>query len=158
MSGFRTKSLFFSLFFVFARAEGSNLDAQRDFDRAIELSRAGSEKQALVSLTDFLRRYPQHPKAVEVQFEIAEIYFHQRQFAEARKEFEKVYRYQGTVLAAEIVAKSGLRLGECSIKIGKIEEARIEWEAVLRKYPKTEAAKTAQLHLAGLAALEATQR
>ena len=123
-------------------------EENRDFERMGVLMQAGKESEALLSATDFLRRYPKSERADDAQFVLAEVYFRQRQFHTALEEFSKIPTMRNSGL--DKVPDAGLRMGECWLSLGDKQKSRIEWEAVLRKYPKSPAASAARLRLAGI--------
>ncbi|MBS1984720.1 MAG: tetratricopeptide repeat protein [Bdellovibrionales bacterium] len=123
-------------------------DAQKDLERALSLYGSGEESQALVSFTDFMRRYPENSRVPEAQFYIGEIYFHQRKFNEALEEYGKVVVGRGMKSA-----KAGdaiLRRGECYQKLGENIKAQIEWNAAQRRFPRSSVAERASVLLKGL--------
>lgn len=122
-------------------------EVQRDFNRAIELTRAGREDQALLSLTDFLRRYPRHSWSDDIQIEIANIYWARQNFEQALVEFQKVLSYNGK--GADRRAEGAVGVGRCWHKLGRTDFARIEWQAVKRVYPGTSASAEADQLLMG---------
>lgn len=123
-------------------------DAKRDFERAAELLKNGQESPALVSFTDFLRRYPDHKLVGDAQFFIGEIFFRQRKYAEALHELQKVK----DLLKGESqkTPDAFVKIGECHLKLGSIDRARIEWNAVKRRFAGTPAALQADVLLKGL--------
>lgn len=123
-------------------------DAARDFARASELYDKGQEREALISLTDFLRRYPQHSLAPEAHFRMGELHFRRAEFSAALIEYRQVLKY--TVRATTRIPDATVRLGECLRKIGDSEKAKIEWEATRRRFPGTPAAHRAAELMAGL--------
>jgi TolA-binding protein len=123
-------------------------DALRDFERARALFDSGREGEAILALTDFLRRYPGHLRAAEAQFLLAETHFGRREYDTALIEYRKVLKYNART--TERLADATIRAGECLLKLGKVEEARIEWEAVRRRFPASSAARRADEFLAGL--------
>lgn len=122
--------------------------ATRDFERAQALIEQGQESQALVSLTDFMRRYPKHRLSGEVQFYVAEVYFRQRKFREALDEYAKVRALSGE--KGVKIPYAILRKGECFHKLGENVKAQIEWNALVRRYPDSPAAGQARVLLKGL--------
>jgi TolA-binding protein len=123
-------------------------EENRDFERMVVLMQAGKESEALLSATDFLRRYPKSERADDAQFVLAEVYFRQRQFHAALQEFAKIPTMKNPGL--DKVPDAGLRMGECWLNLGDKQKSQIEWGAVIRKYPKSPAASAARLRLAGI--------
>jgi len=137
-----------------------NADAARDFGRAESLKVAGKEDEAFLAFSDFLRRYSSdsllNDMSLEAQFGMAEIYFHQRRFSEALNEYKKVFSYVQKKHSR--IADSALRMGECFQRLEKPELAEIEWEAVRREFPNTEAAHQAIAKLMSLATRQVKER
>lgn len=123
-------------------------DEQRDFTRAADLIKAGKESEAFISLSDVLRRYPSSQVAPEAQYMLGELLFKQRKYQEAAGEFSKVYKY-GT-LGVEKAPWASIKIGECWYQLKMYDRARIEWEAVRRKFPNSEASDAAHSRLAGV--------
>lgn len=124
-------------------------DATRDFKRAMDLFEAGRENEALVSYTDFLRRYPEHALAPDAQFHLGELLFRQRKFNDAISEYLKVRDIAGKKNSPK-VADAVLRIGQCYSKLRRADRAEIEWNALLRKYPNSPAANQARIELKGI--------
>jgi len=126
-------------------ASAAAADAERDFARAEDLFKQGQEDSAIVSLSDFLRRYPGHARADDSQYLIGEIEFRRRNFENAIRELKKTldYRKQG----GDRVADAYYLVGESLLRLGQTERARIEWEALRRAYPNSPAADRAALKL-----------
>jgi TolA-binding protein len=79
---------------LYAFSQGNPSDVDKDFSRAAELIQNGRESEALVSLTDFLRRHPESKLADDAQLLIGHVYLKQRNFSTAAIEFEKVFVYK----------------------------------------------------------------
>jgi TolA-binding protein len=120
-------------------------DVERDFSRAEELFKSGQEDAAVVSLTDFLRRYPESARADDAQYMIGEIEYRRRNFDNAVRELKKTldYRKRG----GDRVADAYYLIGDSLLRMGHTEKARIEWEALRRAYPKSPAASRAALKI-----------
>jgi TolA-binding protein len=131
---------------LYAFSQSSPPDVEKDFTRAAELIQNGRESEALVSLTDFLRRHPESKLADDAQLLVGHLYSKQRNFLVAAIEFEKVFVYKDS----DRLAEAAVELGQAWTKLGQSERARIEFEAVLRRYPKSDAASQAKVLLAGL--------
>ncbi|MEO5667241.1 MAG: tetratricopeptide repeat protein [Bdellovibrionota bacterium] len=120
-------------------------DLQRDFSRAEDLFKSGQEDAAIVSLTDFLRRYPSSDLADDAQYLLGEIEFRRRNFDSAIRELKKTLNYRGK--GGDRVADAYYLVGDSLAHLGKTEDARIEWEALRRAYPHSPAAGRAALKL-----------
>ncbi len=142
--------LFFYAIFLFCCTQigaTQTPEAERDFNRILVLSETGRESEAIVSVTDFLRRHPEHPLSDDAQFLLGEIYFKQRNFSLALAELKKVLNSKSQ--NNDRIADSGVLMGECWKFLKEPQKARIEWEAVTRRFPNSPAAKKAELHLMG---------
>ena len=130
------------LVFLPAGALAAKADTKRDFSRATELMRLGKESEALVSLTDFLRRYPKDSQAVEAQFLIGEVEYRRRNFEGAIRELKKTLKYKGKGNA--VIADAYFLIGQCWYLMGRKERAFIEWQALIRSFPNAPAASKAK--------------
>jgi len=117
-------------------------DADRDFKRAQELFDTGKEGESFLALSDYLRRHPRSERAADAQYMLAEWHYRRNEFPAALIEYRKVLKY--TVKGAGHVPEATNRVGECLRKTGEFEKARIEWQAVLRRYPGTPYARRAE--------------
>jgi TolA-binding protein len=77
----------------------------------------------------------------EALYRIAESYQNEAALPEAVAAFQAVIDQFGESTWAPW---SMLRQGECFATLGKKSEARLFWEDVIRKYPKSKAAKEAK--------------
>lgn len=134
-----------------AWARRESADARRDFERAVELAKTGKESEALVSLTDFLRRYPESSRAVEAQLLMGEIEFRRRNFETAINELKKTLKYKK--YEKTFVAEAYYLIGECWMRMKKYDRALIEWRALMRKFKGTPAADKAELKIPEVRAL-----
>ncbi|NCN26635.1 tetratricopeptide repeat protein [bacterium] len=141
------KFLFFLLLFAMhTSAEVSSsldTDVQRDFDRAKKLSVDGFEEKAKISWMDFLRRYPSHGLSDNAHFHLGEIYQRQELFEQAILEFRKVFSDK----RSDMRPQAALEMGNCLKKMNNPREAKIQWAAIVRVYPKSSAAAQAKLRL-----------
>lgn len=127
------------------KSTSSVSERDRDFERANELFKNGDEEAAIVSLTDYLRRYPTSDRADDAQYLLGEIEYRRRNFAQAIRELKKTLEYRKR--GGDRVADAFYLIGESLIRLGEKEKARIEWEALKRIYPRSPAAERAALKL-----------
>lgn len=92
----------------------------------------------------FLAENPKSDRAPEALYRIAESYQNESAYADAATAFQVVIDKYATSTWAPW---SMLRQGECFEAMGKKAEAKLFWEDVVRKYPKSKAAKEAKTHL-----------
>ncbi len=128
---------------------------ERDFKRAEELLKSGQEQEAQTSLVDFLRRHPKSSRADDAQFLLGEVEYRRRNFAGAIAELKKTLNYKKS--GGDRVADAYFLVGESWFRLGDIEKARIEWEALRRAYPKASAAENARTRLLEIEALRASE-
>lgn len=92
----------------------------------------------------FLTENPRSDRAPEAYYRIAESYQNESAFAEAAAAFQVVIDKFGTSTWAPW---SMLRQAECFESMGKKAEAKLFYEEVIAKYPKSKAAKEAKAKL-----------
>ena len=63
-----------------------------ELDRAWVYDRAGNETNAFILFTNFVARFPSHPKAPLVQNWVAEFYWQRGQYDKAEENFQKLYQ------------------------------------------------------------------
>ena len=127
-------------------AEGEDPQMAIDFERAKVLFDEGKESESLLSLTDFLRRYPLGERSARAQALIGEIYFNRREYSTALNALQKAIKMAS--VSADVMGMAAVRAGECHQKLNSLFNARVEWEAVRRRFSGTEAAQRAQNLLA----------
>jgi tol-pal system protein YbgF len=126
-----------------------NAEADRIFAAALGKLRAGDDGQAALEFTEFVTQFPNHPQAAAAQNHIGEAYYRQRDYRQAMVEFQKtVDGYTQAVPVSEALVKIGL----CQRALGDDEGARVSWEQVIKKFPKSDAARQARTLLASGAA------
>lgn len=121
-------------------------DEKKDFERAQSLFKNGDEESALVSLSDFMRRHPQSLMADDVQYMIGMISFRKRNFKEAIFELQKTLNYRHSK-GADHIADAALLIAESWFRLGEVEKAIIEWQALMRVFPQSSAAVQAELRV-----------
>lgn len=103
--------------------------------------REGKPKVARAVLERFIAENPQHARVVEARYRYAETYFNEGQFQTAILRFEDVVSNGGD---SPWVPWAMVRQGECFKALGKDAEAKLFWEDVLTRYPKSKAAVEAK--------------
>jgi tol-pal system protein YbgF len=89
----------------------------------------------------FVAAYPKHDRLGEAYYRIAESFQNEQDFKQAAGAFQDVLDKAGTSTWAPW---SLLRQGECFEGLGRPSDARIFYCDVLKKYPKSKAAKEAK--------------
>ena len=120
------------------------ISAERAFATALKTFRAGEHGQAVLELTDFVGRYPNHPLAARAQLWIGEAYFKQRDYRQALLEYRKAVDAAPDSAAA---ADAWLKIGQAYSALRERPAAADAWQRVLRDYPTSEAAGQARTFL-----------
>jgi tol-pal system protein YbgF len=94
----------------------------------------------------FLNEHPEHERAAEAAYRLAETYFNDSDYKKAILRFEDVVAGHPS---SQWAPWAMVRQGECFQMMGKTSEAELFWQDVVDRYPKTKAAKEAKALLAG---------
>jgi len=124
-------------------------EADRVFAAALAKLRGGDDGQAALEFTDFVVQYPAHPQVAAAQNHIGEAYYRQRDYRQAMAEFQKTV--DGYTQAAQ-VSEALLKIGLCQRELGDAARAKASWEQVVKRFPKSDAARQARTLLASRAA------
>ena len=124
---------------VFARpALAASEDVKKDFDRAADLVKQGLESEALTSLYDFVRRYPDDALVGQAHLMMADLEFRQRDYSRALGDLNQIVHSEMSKSKSRdtaLLVKSAMRLADVWIAMGEPLRAKIELEAIMRKYP-----------------------
>jgi len=127
------------------RTPSSNAEADRIFAAALARLRAGDEGQAALEFTEFVAQYPTHPQAAVAQNYIGEAYYRQREYRQAMGEYRKTV---DNYTQAAQVSEALLKIGLCQRALGDGASAKATWEQVVKRFPKSDAARQARTLLA----------
>jgi tol-pal system protein YbgF len=127
------------------RTPSSNAEADRIFAAALARLRAGDEGQAALEFTEFVAQYPTHPQAAVAQNYIGEAYYRQREYRQAMGEYQKTV---DNYTQAAQVSEALLKIGLCQRALGDGASAKATWEQVVKRFPKSDAARQARTLLA----------
>ena len=127
------------------RTPSSNAEADRIFAAALARLRAGDEGQAALEFTEFVAQYPTHPQAAVAQNYIGEAYYRQREYRQAMGEYRKTV---DNYTQAAQVSEALLKIGLCQRALGDGASAKATWEQVVKRFPKSDAARQARALLA----------
>ena len=127
------------------RTPSSNAEADRIFAAALARLRAGDEGQAALEFTEFVAQYPTHPQAAVAQNYIGEAYYRQREYRQAMGEYRKTV---DNYTQAAQVSEALLKIGLCQRALGDGASAKATWEQVVKRFPKSAAARQARTLLA----------
>ncbi|MBK9644932.1 MAG: tetratricopeptide repeat protein [Deltaproteobacteria bacterium] len=108
---------------------------------AEESLKANQPVLARAQLERFLRENPNHARAVEARYRLAETYYNEKNYKSAALKFDEV----ATQAPDSVWAPWAMvRQGECFKAMGNNDAAKLFWEDVVAKYPKSKAAKEAK--------------
>ena len=122
----------------------AGLSPTRMLDSAKSDYFAGQWSLALSGFDALLRTFPRSESAAEAQFYIGETYYAQNKWREAIDAYGLVlqnHRNSGTVPDAY------LKRGRAYAQTGQTDAARASWEAVMKAYPDSDAARLAKQDL-----------
>jgi tol-pal system protein YbgF len=101
----------------------------------------GKYDLAIVEFNEFIKSFSDAELADNAQYWIAECYYAQKRFEDAKHEFEKVMRnYPG---GDKIIAAT-LKLGYCQYEMGDVKAARATLEELVNRFPFSEEARSAE--------------
>lgn len=113
-------------------------------DLAVKLMKSGDNDGARTVLDAALRDHVGAPETAEVRYRIGESHFNDGRWGTAARSFQLVVdNHEKSDWAAWAI----LRQGECFEELGQAENAKVFYEDVVARYPKTDAAKEAKAHL-----------
>jgi tol-pal system protein YbgF len=117
------------------------------FDNARGDYMAGNYPLAVKGFTAFLEAAPKHGNAALAQYYIGEAYRQERKLAEALAAYDRLI---GEYPSSEQIPNARVRRAEVLNELGKVKEARTEYEIVVKDSPNTDAAVLAKQRLAAL--------
>ena len=120
-------------------------DIVAEYERALELYRAGEHVDAEARFEAFARRYPKHDYADNALYWKGEAAYDQHHFGDALAAFtEVVERYGGGNKAPDALLKIGL----CYQKLGDADNAKDVLSQLIAAYPAARASNIARARLA----------
>lgn len=124
---------------------GAPAPAARDlYQEGMAKHRAGEAAQAVLIFYDLIARYPMDPLRESAQFQVGEIFFREREFREALREFEDLL---AAVPSGAKTADVLLKIGLCYRSLKDEASARQAWERLTREYPASAAGRQARVLL-----------
>lgn len=106
--------------------------------------RAGEAVAAILIFYDLIARYPTDPLRESAQFQVGEIFFREREYREALREFEDLL---GAVPSGARTADVLLKIGLSYRSLKDEASARQAWERLTREYPASAASRQARVLL-----------
>ncbi len=107
---------------------------------------ANRPRVARIYYERFLAEHPDHERAAEASYRLAETFFNEGDYKKAILRFEDVV---GSHPDSHWAPWAMVRQGECFGLLGKPVEAELFWRDVIDQYPRTKAAKEAKTLLDG---------
>jgi len=137
--------------FLFISIAGAQVERESsDFSYALKLYSQEFYDLSAQQFIKFYSTYPQSSKAAEARFYAGESYFHLKQFARARREYQSMaLEFPKSARAAE----GWLKVGECAQKTNDVDGAIKAYETVPLLYPKNSLAPKA-MFMAGVLYLQ----
>ncbi|MCB9694245.1 MAG: tetratricopeptide repeat protein [Alphaproteobacteria bacterium] len=118
--------------------------ARGKLDLAAEHMAAGRQAVARAVLQRAKTEHADAPEISEIEFRIAETYLNEKAYSKAALAFKRVIDdHPGSPWASW----SMLRQGECFEGLGQTDNARLFYDGVIQRFPKSEAAKEAKKRL-----------
>jgi tol-pal system protein YbgF len=109
------------------------LPAQRQYDSAMELLRAGDYQSAERGLELFLDMNPDHPLASNAAYWMAETFYVRKNYAAAASNFARNYRTYGK--SAPKAPDNLLKLGMSLFGLGDAEKACLSYDELAKEFP-----------------------
>jgi tol-pal system protein YbgF len=113
--------------------ESTGLPAQRQYDSAMELLRAGDYTSAERGLELFLDLNPDHPLASNAAYWLAETFYVRKNYAAAASGFARNYRTYGK--SAPKASDNLLKLGMSLFGLGEAEKACLSYAELAKEFP-----------------------
>lgn len=116
----------------------------RDYEAALNLLKAGKNKEAATAFLAFVKAYPSSSFVVSAQFWAASSLYQTHEVAKAAELFAKVAE---TMPDDARAPEALLGLSSCQNELGDKRGARATLEKIVSKYPSSPAAQTARQRL-----------
>ncbi|KTC85224.1 tol-pal system protein YbgF [Legionella brunensis] len=128
-------------------SRGNPADEQISYLAAYDLVKTKRFDEALKAMQTFVTHYPQGGYTANAQYWLGELYLVKNNYSKAIEHFEIVLKQFPSSSKA---AASTLKIGYALAASGKIEDARMRLQEVLRNYPDTPTAQLATIKLESL--------
>jgi len=97
---------------------------EAEYRRALANGQAGRTTNALVLLTNFVARFRSHPRAQSAQYAVGDLYFGQGMFAEAEREYQRVYQNTTNWPTTALTWEAQLKAGRAAMNRGSYSDAK----------------------------------
>ncbi|KTD12966.1 tol-pal system protein YbgF [Legionella jamestowniensis] len=125
-------------------SRGNPADEQISYMAAYDLVKGKRFDEALTAMQRFVVQYPQGGYTANAQYWLGELYLVKNNYTKAIEHFEIVLK---KFPSSSKAAASTLKIGYALAASGKIEDARMRLQEVLRNYPDTPTAQLAATKL-----------
>ncbi|MEK7840678.1 MAG: tol-pal system protein YbgF [Pseudomonadota bacterium] len=125
----------------------STAEEQKDYDRAFALLKQGQYERAAKALQAFLVKYPNGALAANARYWLGESHYVIKNFREALADFRRVLKDHPD---SDKAPDAQLKIGYVHIELGEPDKARLALADVVKRYPNTRAARSAEERLAQL--------
>ncbi|MDQ6631002.1 MAG: tetratricopeptide repeat protein, partial [Verrucomicrobiota bacterium] len=112
-----------------ARFTNETLLPQVEFSRALTIARAGNETNALSLFTNFVGRFPSNSLTPLAQNWVADFYFNREQFAEAQKNYQRIY--ENFHPPSDLAGEARMMAGRAAYARQGFKEARDQFLALI---------------------------
>ena len=120
---------------------------QAGYDQALGLLRQRDFKKAIPALKSFIDANPQAAQAPDARYWLGVAYNAERQFQPAIDTYQRFIELSPN---HPRVPDAMRNLGGCQRDLGDAARAKATWQALIKKFPKSEAAQKAKQQLASL--------
>lgn len=119
-------------------------EQKRQYDAAFALMRDAKYDESIVAFETFAKKYPQSSLTSNAYYWMGEGYLIKQNFAKAYESFDIVLTKYGS---SNKIEDSMLRGADSLVGLNRMEEAKAMYESLLKKYPTSRAAKSAERRL-----------
>jgi tol-pal system protein YbgF len=122
-------------------------EEQKAYDQAFALLKQGQYERAAKALQDFLARHPDGALAANARYWLGESRYVVKNFREAMTEFRRVLKDHPD---SDKAPDALLKVGYVHLELGEADKATQALADVIKRYPNTRAARSAEERLARL--------
>lgn len=123
----------------------TSAEEQKHYDRAFALLKQAQYERAARDFQDFLAKYPEAALAANARYWLGESRYVVKNYREALVEFRRVFKDHPD---SDKAPDALLKIGYVHQELGEVDKAREALADVVRRYPNTRAARSAEERLA----------